>query len=94
MRYFVLMALAMALCSAHDMFPYESKELSVEGGKVGHWIHDQFMFAFWIISTIFLYPISLISAVFNHPQNFVTMHTKVVTHAFKLSGYNATTHYV
>jgi hypothetical protein len=94
MRYFVLMALAVALCSAHDMFPYESKELEVEAGKVGRWIHDQFMFVFWIVSTIIVYPLSLIAAVFNRPQAYVNMHTKVVTKTFKLSGFNATTTYI
>ena len=68
MRTIALMALAMTLCAAHDMFPYESKELMVEKGRIGNWIHDQFMFIFQLISVIFVWPIGLIAMVFNRPQ--------------------------
>lgn len=96
MRTIALMALALGLCMAHDMFPYESKELAVEKGVggIGHWIHDQFMFIFQLISVIIVWPIGLIATVFNHPQVYQNMHNKVVTGPFKLSGYNATTVYV
>lgn len=94
MRIIALMALAVALCMAHDMFPYESKELMVEKGGVGHWIHDQFMFVFQLISVIIVWPVGLIATLFGHPQVYQNMHNKVVTGAFKFSGYNATTVYV
>jgi len=93
------MALAVGLCMAHDMFPYESNELAVEKGgrrirRIGNWIHDHFMFIFQLISVIIVWPIGLIAMVFNQPQVYQNMHNKVVTGLFKLSGYNATTIYV
>ena len=87
-------ALLLTVTAAHEMFPVEvdssMHEVEATKGRVLHWIHDQFMMVFWIISQVIVLPVGVLATLAGHPKAYNFMYDEVVRGMFKLSGYNAT----
>jgi hypothetical protein len=83
---FLAMVLVLGTAQAHDLFP-SHPELSVEAFAPGRWIGDNIKLVFWVLGTVFVYPLGLLFSLLGQPQIYDRMYDKLVTGVFALSSH-------